>query len=143
VGGPERTGANIKACKPSEYLTCRRFLHYCGADPPNFTIFAVTMAIPADEPIFDIALLSNISHETKGGSYQIRPLQRSDYDKKFLECMAELTWIGNYNEQDFNERYRWLATKGQGWYYCIVADNGSEIVATATLIVERKLSVFC
>jgi len=99
------------------------------------------MAIPVDEPLFDAGLLPDVIHNIKGTPYRIRPLQRSDYDRKFLDCLADLTWIGDYSEEDFDERYQWLATKGKDWYYCIVADNGSEVVATATLIVERKLLV--
>jgi glucosamine-phosphate N-acetyltransferase len=53
--------------------------------------------------------------------------------------LKDLTWIGDVDESAFNERYDWLSTKGKDWYYCIVIDDGEKIVATATMITERKL----
>jgi glucosamine-phosphate N-acetyltransferase len=69
----------------------------------------------------------------------LRPLQRSDYSRGFLTCLTDLTWIGEISQSAFEERYDWMATKGKDWYYCIVIDDGERIVATATMIVERKL----
>ncbi|KAI5201914.1 hypothetical protein AUEXF2481DRAFT_45061 [Aureobasidium subglaciale EXF-2481] len=71
-------------------------------------------------------------------SAKVRPLQRSDYARGFLTCLSDLTWIGEVDQKSFEERFDWLATVGRGWNYCIVIDDGDKIVATATMIVDRK-----
>lgn len=73
--------------------------------------------------------------------YTIRPLERADYSRGFLECLSDLTWVGDYSEQEFYDRYDWLATCGKDWYYTVVIDDGQRIVGTATMIAERKLYV--
>ncbi|KAA8651007.1 hypothetical protein EYZ11_004302 [Aspergillus tanneri] len=70
--------------------------------------------------------------------YTIRPLEREDYTRGFLDCLSDLTWVGGYSEKEFYERYDWLATSGKDWYYNVVIDDGQRIVGTATMIVERK-----
>jgi len=97
------------------------------------------MSAPSSsDPIFSPSLLPADSTTTLPATYKVRPLERGDYSRGFLDCLADLTWIGDCGEEDFYERYDWLATKGKDWYYCLVVDDGARIVATATLIVERK-----
>lgn len=92
------------------------------------------------EPLFSPSLLSpSVTSSLPGPSYTLRPLERSDYARGFLQCLADLTWVGDYTEAEFYERYDWLATRGKDWYYTVVIDDGSRIVATATMVVERKL----
>ncbi|KAH8691182.1 acyl-CoA N-acyltransferase [Talaromyces proteolyticus] len=89
-------------------------------------------------PLFPPSLISPEIAASLPAGYTIRPLEHSDHARGFLQCLADLTWIGDYSEEEFYERYDWLATKGKDWYYNVVIDDGSRIVATATLIVERK-----
>ncbi|KAI5197993.1 hypothetical protein E4T39_07026 [Aureobasidium subglaciale] len=89
-------------------------------------------------PLFSPSLIPSAASLSLPEGYVLRPLQRSDFSRGFLTCLIDLTWIGEITESAFEERYDWMATHGKGWYYCIVIDNGDRIVATATMIVERK-----
>ena len=95
----------------------------------------------ASEPLFPPSLISSEVSASVPDGYTLRPLQRDDHTRGFLECLSDLTWIGEYGEEEFYEQYDWLATKGKDWYYNVVIDDGTRIAATATMIVERKLYV--
>jgi hypothetical protein len=90
-------------------------------------------------PLFLASLIPSSASTSLPQNYTLRPLQRSDFSRGFLTCLTDLTWIGEISQSAFEERYDWMATKGKEWYYCIVIDDGERIVATATMIVERKL----
>jgi glucosamine-phosphate N-acetyltransferase len=92
-------------------------------------------------PLFPTSLIPSSASTSLPQNYILRPLQRSDFSRGFLKCLTDLTWIGEITQSAFEERYDWMATKGKDWYYCIVIDDGERIVATATMIVERKLWV--
>lgn len=72
-------------------------------------------------------------------SYSIRPVRKSDYARGFLDCLRVLTTVGDITEEQWNERYDWIASQGKGSYYLLAIDNGSRIVGCGALIVERKL----
>ncbi|KKK20513.1 hypothetical protein ARAM_001121 [Aspergillus rambellii] len=93
----------------------------------------------SSEQLFPPSLISSEVMASLPSGYTLRPLQRDDYTRGFLDCLSDLTWVGEYSEEDFYERYDWLATSGKDWYYSVVIDDGKQIVATATMIVERKL----
>lgn len=99
----------------------------------------MTSTSPADYALFPQSLIPSSLASSLPEGYTLRPLHRSDYSRGFLTCLTDLTWIGEITESAFCERFDWMATKGKDWYYCIVIDDGSRIVATATMIVERKL----
>lgn len=72
-------------------------------------------------------------------SYTVRALRRSDYARGFLDCLRVLTTVGEISETQWDERYEWMRTQGNGGYYILVVDDGNKIVGTGALIVERKL----
>jgi glucosamine-phosphate N-acetyltransferase len=74
-------------------------------------------------------------------SYTIRPMRKSDYARGFLDCLRVLTTVGDITEEAWNERYDWMNTQGKGGYYLLVVDDGTRVVGTGALIVERKLCV--
>ncbi|CAG8973223.1 hypothetical protein HYALB_00006392 [Hymenoscyphus albidus] len=71
-------------------------------------------------------------------AYTIRPMRNSDYGRGFLDCLRVLTTVGDITEPQWNERYEWMSTQGKGGYYLLVIDDGTRIVGTGALIVERK-----
>lgn len=89
--------------------------------------------------LFSASLISSEVAASLPEPYTIRPLERGDYARGFLDCLEDLTWVGDYTDEQFYERYDWLATSGKDWYYNVVIDDGNRIVGTATMIVERKL----
>ena len=94
-----------------------------------------------NEPLFSHTLISPEIAAILPESYTIRPLQRSDYSRGFLDCLRVLTTVGDISESAWDERYEWMNTQGKGGYYLLVIDDGSRIVGTGALIVERKLYV--
>lgn len=90
-------------------------------------------------PIFPASLLSSDAVAALPDGYTIRPLEKGDYAKGFLECLRDLTWMDNVTEQEFNERYEEMDTNGQGPYYYLVIEASGRIVGTGAVIVEKKL----
>ncbi|KAI1772562.1 acyl-CoA N-acyltransferase [Hypoxylon cercidicola] len=83
---------------------------------------------------------SLISPEVVGSfpdGFTIRSLERTDYNKGFLECMEVLTWIGDTSEAEFIERYDEMV-EAKGTYYFAVIENKGRIVGTGALVVEKK-----
>ena len=91
--------------------------------------------------LFDPSLISPAIKATFDAPLTIRPLERGDYAKGFLDCLRVLTYIGDVSEERFNERYNWMDTHAKGSYYILVIEDGKRILATGALIVERKLYV--
>ncbi|KAH6609139.1 acyl- n-acyltransferase [Trichoderma cornu-damae] len=92
----------------------------------------------AQSPIFPASLLSSEAAAALPEGFAIRPLERGDYAKGFLECLRDLTWMDNLTEQAFNERYDEMDTGGKGPYYYLVIEHESQIVGTGAVIVEKK-----
>jgi glucosamine-phosphate N-acetyltransferase len=91
-------------------------------------------------PLFDPSLISETVTSTLQSPFKIRPLERSDYAKGFLECLRVLTHIGDISEARFNERYDWMVNEAKGGYYVLVIEDDKQtIVGTGVLVVERKL----
>ncbi|KAH8812771.1 acyl-CoA N-acyltransferase [Xylogone sp. PMI_703] len=88
--------------------------------------------------LFSPSLISKDVSDSLPEPYKIRPLERDDYAKGFLDCLKVLTHIGDVTEQQFQERYDWMDTQAKGGYYILVIEDGKKIVATGVLVVERK-----
>ncbi|TVY54734.1 Glucosamine 6-phosphate N-acetyltransferase [Lachnellula cervina] len=77
--------------------------------------------------------------------YTFRTLRRSDYKLGHLDVLADLAHIGDISEEEWTERFDFLA-KCEGTYFVLVIveagddENREEkrIVGTGTLLVERK-----
>jgi len=70
--------------------------------------------------------------------YAVRALEKEDYAKGFLDCLRVLTHVGDLSADEFNERYdEMVALKGT--YFLVVMEYEKRIVATGSLIVEKKL----
>ncbi|KAI4495860.1 hypothetical protein M0802_008266 [Mischocyttarus mexicanus] len=74
---------------------------------------------------------------------RLRPLTSTDYDKGFLELLAQLTEVGKVNKEQFLNRFQ--SMKNAGIYYIIVIEDlsNTKIVASATLISEQKFIHNC
>ncbi|KAM0257028.1 hypothetical protein ACHAQJ_004623 [Trichoderma viride] len=92
-------------------------------------------------PIFPASLLSSDAAAALPDGFTIRPLEKGDYAKGFLECLRDLTWMDNLTEQDFKERYEEMDNGGKGPYYYLVIEHEGQIVGTGAVIVEKKLQV--
>lgn len=78
-------------------------------------------------------------------SYEMRSLEKDDFDKGYLDCLRVLTYDGDLTAEEFKERYDEMDavnTQGPGTYFLLVIEYENRILGTGTLIIERKLYVF-
>ncbi|PVH71619.1 hypothetical protein DL98DRAFT_520968 [Cadophora sp. DSE1049] len=93
----------------------------------------------SDDGLFRSSLLSPTIATSLPPSYILRPLRKSDYASGFLECLQLLSNVGNITEEAWNERFDWMATKGEGTYYVVVVEDQGRVVGTGRLVIELKL----
>jgi glucosamine-phosphate N-acetyltransferase len=81
--------------------------------------------------------------------YTIRSLEPSDFSKGFLALLAKLTTVGNVSEEEFTRRFEEIfdaekKIEGQSPPYTIaVIEDQGRIVATGTLLIEKKFIHSC
>ncbi|XP_037963187.1 probable glucosamine 6-phosphate N-acetyltransferase isoform X2 [Plutella xylostella] len=74
---------------------------------------------------------------------KVRPLQRSDYDKGFLQLLGQLTSVGNVSKKQFDERFTQMKQSG-GYYVTVIEDTRvGRLIGAATLTVEQKFIHNC
>lgn len=99
----------------------------------------------ASTTLFSEDLISAQVQSKLPHGYAIRPLKRDDYARGHLEPLKDLTHVGEISEEQWLERFDWMASC-KGTYYTVVIVNesrreGKVIVATGTLFAEKKLYV--
>jgi len=92
----------------------------------------------ARQGLFSNSLISSEVVTSLPERYIIRSLEKSDYSKGYLDCLRVLTWVGDLTEEQFEERYDEMNSQGRGTYYLLVVEYGNRIIATGSLIVEKK-----
>jgi glucosamine-phosphate N-acetyltransferase len=97
------------------------------------------MASTSSKGLFSASLISPTITSTLPSPYTIRPLERGDYAKGFLDCLRVLTDCGDVSEEKFLERYEFWEKVARETYFPLVIDDGKRICATGILLVERKL----
>lgn len=96
------------------------------------------MALLDQDALFPPSLLPAEIATNLPDGFIIRPLQKSDFAKGYLDCLGVLTWVGNISEEEWCQRYDDMAS-ATGTYYLLVIEAQGRIVGTGSLIVERKL----
>ncbi|KAI4101477.1 MAG: hypothetical protein LQ345_007413, partial [Seirophora villosa] len=89
-------------------------------------------------PLFPTTLISPDVSSALPENYTIRPLQRSDYKAGMLDVLRVLTTVGDIGEKAWNERYDWLARRGDEYYILVVCNAEKKVVGTGAVVVERK-----
>lgn len=92
------------------------------------------------EALFSASLISPEVSGSFPADFTIRPLEKGDYAKGFLDCLRVLTWMGEVSEAEFNERFDEML-EAKGTYYFTVIEHAGRIVGTGALVVEKKLCV--
>lgn len=77
----------------------------------------------------------------RGIEYVVRPLERGDFGRGFLEILGQLTSVGSVPRAMFHRRLAEMERDGS--YVVAVAERGGAIVGAATLLVERKFIHEC
>ena len=70
----------------------------------------------------------------------VRQLEAGDHDKGFLELLGQLTSVGKVDKEKFLARV--VDIRGGPEYVFVVEEKG-KIIATGTLLVERKFARGC
>ncbi|KAI4094957.1 MAG: hypothetical protein L6R37_007144 [Teloschistes peruensis] len=97
-------------------------------------------------PLFSPSLLPSLSSlpsaPTLPKDYTLRPLQRSDYNSGLLDVLRVLTTVGEISKERWDERYDWMARRGDEYFVVVVCDGEGRCVGTGCVVVERKMYVF-
>lgn len=95
------------------------------------------MSTPA-APLFAPSLISPDVLAALPEGYSCRPLQRTDYHAGFLDVLRVLTTVGDISEEKWDERFEWMAKRGDEYFLLVIVDGEGKVVGTGALIVERK-----
>lgn len=103
---------------------------------------------PESTPLFPPSLLvlpaDDIDDDTTPANkplppgFTLRPLQKDDYARGYLDCLRVLTWVGDLSEREWAARYDDMA-RAEGTYYLLALEYEGRVVGTGSLVVERKL----
>ncbi|KAJ0103921.1 hypothetical protein J7T55_004246 [Diaporthe amygdali] len=89
------------------------------------------------EALFSSSLLSTEVTSSLPAGFDIRPLDRGDFKKGYLDCLRVLTWVGDLTEEEWNSRFDEMF-RAAGTYYLLALEYEGRIVGTGSLVVERK-----
>ena len=74
-----------------------------------------------------------------GKALRARPLERSDFDKGYLELLSQLTKVGGYSKQKYEAHFDAMRAMTGCHYVVVIEDTEiAKVVANATLLVEKK-----
>ncbi|OJJ55980.1 hypothetical protein ASPSYDRAFT_33990 [Aspergillus sydowii CBS 593.65] len=96
------------------------------------------IATQEDQPLFSTTLISPLVSDVLPKGYSIRPVQRSDFHRGYLDVLRVLTTVGDVSEDAWNKRFDWISSRNDEYYLLVIVDEEDQIVATGSLIVERK-----
>ncbi|CAK1354072.1 putative glucosamine 6-phosphate N-acetyltransferase 2 [Cercospora beticola] len=99
------------------------------------------------QALFSPSLISEQVASQLPTGYSIRPLERTDFEKGFLDVLRVLTQVGEVTKEEFEQRFDDMrgpttgegaaANKG-GYHILVILDGEKKIVGTGALIVEKK-----
>jgi len=102
--------------------------------------------------LFDTGLITALDVKVKNGrtpanpgeGLRMRPLGSGDFQRGFLECLAELTKVGDVSKEEFMKRFYAMKSRPGTYYVTVLEDvNTGKIVGAATLVVELKFIHCC
>jgi glucosamine-phosphate N-acetyltransferase len=94
---------------------------------------------PVDEETSSLISPAVVSALPEG--YTIRPLQRDDFDRGFLDVLRVLTTVGDISKSEFEARCDEMKAEPSGYHVIVILNGEDKVVGTGALIVERKLYV--
>ncbi|KAL1918160.1 uncharacterized protein VTP21DRAFT_3426 [Calcarisporiella thermophila] len=92
--------------------------------------------------LFPLSLISEQVKAVLPSGYKLRPLHVDDYDKGFLECLSQLSTVGEISKEEFILQFRALKKAGD-YYTAVIEEPEGRVIACGTLLVERKFLHQC
>ncbi|KAK4050396.1 Glucosamine-phosphate N-acetyltransferase-like protein [Microbotryomycetes sp. JL201] len=93
----------------------------------------------SDLPAFDVTVIPSRLQEGLPSGVRLRPLQLGDYERGHLRLLATLTQAPDIGREAWQARFKELVTTCGTYYPIVLVDDGAdELVATGTLVHERK-----
>ena len=74
-------------------------------------------------------------------SVTLRLLEKTDFNKGFLQVLSQLTKVGDISQTQFNARFEELSSNPA--YSVFVGEKDGKIVCAATLLIEQKFIHQC
>ena len=72
-------------------------------------------------------------------NYTIREIQRTDYDKGYINLLKQLTSVGSIKYSDFVKKVTDIINNVNHYIYVIEDNDKKEIIATGTIFIENKI----
>ncbi|KAN0076281.1 Acyl-CoA N-acyltransferase [Elaphomyces granulatus] len=99
----------------------------------------IILPLSAEEkPLFSTSLISPDVSAALPEGYVARPLRCSDYHRGFLDVLRVLTTVGDISEEQWTDRYNFMAQRSDEYFLVVICDGSGLVVGTGSLIVERK-----
>jgi len=99
----------------------------------------IILPLSAEEkPLFSTSLISPDVSAALPEGYVVRPLRCSDYHRGFLDVLRVLTTVGDISEEQWTDRYNFMAQRSDEYFLVVICDGSGLVVGTGSLIVERK-----
>lgn len=75
--------------------------------------------------------------------YTIRPLEAADYDRGYLQCLSQLTLVGDVSREQFLRTLDDMQRHSDTYMPIVIVDSNGLVAACGTLVVERKFIHQC
>ncbi|KAH3660847.1 uncharacterized protein OGAPODRAFT_91830 [Ogataea polymorpha] len=75
--------------------------------------------------------------------YNLRPLEKEDFDRGYLQTLETLTSVGDVDQEHFNDIVDYWKSQPKTYKNLVITDYESQVVAVGSLIVETKLIHSC
>lgn len=138
--GTGKTARHLILHRRADYLKSTIFQSNQVPISELWRFLFVVAAMAGHESLFSSSLLSSEIVSSLPAGFTIRPLDRGDFKKGYLDCLRVLTWVGDLTEEEWNSRFDEMA-RATGTYYLLALEHEDRIVGTGSLVVERKLYV--
>ncbi|KAI5056042.1 hypothetical protein GOP47_0029563 [Adiantum capillus-veneris] len=83
------------------------------------------------------------AHGQREDGLRVRPLALSDYCKGFLDLLKQLTTVGEISSHEFAQRFEEIINAESSPYSIAVVEAQGHIVASGTLLIEKKFIHHC
>jgi glucosamine-phosphate N-acetyltransferase len=92
-------------------------------------------------PLFSATLIPDEINTALPAGYSMRPLEREDYTRGFLDVLRVLTTVGDIPQEAWEQRYDWMLQRNEEYFIVCVVDPQGKIVGVGSLVLEKKLYV--